>query len=71
VCPSSPRLATPAGQSGHRLAEERQRQGLTQAQLAQAMRSSGSVSPIERGEQLDGHRELLATFTNVFAVQAT
>jgi len=40
-----------ARQSGHRLAEERKRHGLTQAQLAQAMGvSPGRVSQIERGE---------------------
>jgi hypothetical protein len=40
-----------ARQSGYRLAEERKRRGLTQAQLAQAMRvSAGRVSQIERGK---------------------
>jgi len=38
-------------QSGRRLAEERKRRGLTQAQLAQAMSvTPGRVSQIERGE---------------------
>jgi ribosome-binding protein aMBF1 (putative translation factor) len=64
-----------ARQSGHRLAEERKRRGLTQAQLAQAMRvSAGRVSQIERGElatidavaryveALGGRLELIASF---------
>ena len=38
-------------QSGYRLAEERKRRGLTQADLAQAMRvPAGRVSGVERGE---------------------
>jgi ribosome-binding protein aMBF1 (putative translation factor) len=45
------RKALMARQSGHRLTGERKRRGLTQAQLAQAMRvSPGRVSQIERGE---------------------
>jgi DNA-binding XRE family transcriptional regulator len=64
-----------ARQSGYRLAEERKRRGLTQAQLAQAMRvSPGRVSQIERGElatidavaryveALGGRLELIASF---------
>jgi transcriptional regulator with XRE-family HTH domain len=40
-----------ARQSGFRLAEERKRRGLTQAQLAEVMGvSPGRVSQIERGE---------------------
>lgn len=40
-----------ARRSGHRLAEERKRHGLTQAQLAKAMGvTPGRVSQIERGE---------------------
>lgn len=40
-----------ARQSGHRLAEERKRHGLTQAQLAKTMGvTPGRVSQIERGE---------------------
>ena len=45
------RKALMARQSGHRLAGERKRHGLTQAQLAQAMGvTPGRVSGIERGE---------------------
>jgi DNA-binding XRE family transcriptional regulator len=45
------RKALMARQSGHRLAEERKRHGLTQAQLATAMGiTPGRVSQIERGE---------------------
>lgn len=45
------RKALTARQSGHRLAEERKRHGLTQAQLADAMGvTPGRVSQIERGE---------------------
>ncbi|CAN5845692.1 hypothetical protein BH23ACT10_BH23ACT10_35200 [soil metagenome] len=45
------RKALMARQSGYRLAEERKRRGLTQAQLAEVMRvSPGRVSQIERGE---------------------
>jgi DNA-binding XRE family transcriptional regulator len=64
-----------ARQSGYRLAEERKRRSLTQAQLAQAMRASpGRVSQIERGElatidaaaryveALGGRLELIASF---------
>lgn len=40
-----------ARQGGYRLAEERKRHGLTQAQLAEVMGvSPGRVSQIERGE---------------------
>jgi len=71
------RKALMARQSGHRLAEERKRHGLTQAQLAKAMRvSPGRVSQIERGElstieaiaryvqALGGHLELVANFAD-------
>jgi transcriptional regulator with XRE-family HTH domain len=64
-----------ARQSGHRLAEERKRHGLTQAQLAQAMGvTPGRVSQIERGElatieaaaryveALGGRLDLVASF---------
>ena len=64
-----------ARQSGHQLAEERKRHGLTQAQLAQAMGvTPGRVSQIERGElatidavaryveALGGRLELIASF---------
>jgi DNA-binding XRE family transcriptional regulator len=64
-----------ARQSGHRLAGERKRHGLTQAQLAQAMGvSPGRVSQIERGElatieavaryveALGGRLDLVASF---------
>jgi DNA-binding XRE family transcriptional regulator len=45
------RKALMARQSGHRLAEERKRHGLTQAQLAEVMHvTPGRVSQIERGE---------------------
>jgi DNA-binding XRE family transcriptional regulator len=45
------RKALMARQSGHRLAEERKRHGLTQAQLAEVMGiTPGRVSQIERGE---------------------
>ena len=45
------RKALMARQSGYRLAEERKRHGLTQAQLAKAMAvTPGRVSQIERGE---------------------
>jgi DNA-binding XRE family transcriptional regulator len=69
------RKALMARQSGHRLAEERKRNGLTQAQLAEAMGvTPGRVSQIERGEvatidavaryieALGGHLDLVATF---------
>jgi DNA-binding XRE family transcriptional regulator len=62
-------------QSGFRLAEERKRRGLTQAQLAQAMGvTPGRVSQIERGagspihavaryvEALGGRLDLIASF---------
>src|SRR5437762_10890308 len=64
-----------ARQSGHQLAEERKRHGLTQAQLAQAMGvTPGRVSQIERGElatidavaryvqALGGKLDLIASF---------
>jgi DNA-binding XRE family transcriptional regulator len=64
-----------ARQSGHQLAEERKRHGLTQAQLAQAMGvTPGRVSQIERGEvatidavvryvqALGGRLDLIASF---------
>jgi transcriptional regulator with XRE-family HTH domain len=64
-----------ARQSGHRLAEERKRHGLTQAQLAHAMGvSPGRVSQIERDElatvdavaryveALGGRLDLVASF---------
>ncbi len=64
-----------ARQSGRRLAEERKRHGLTQAQLAQAMGvTPGRVSQIERGElatidavaryveALGGQLDLIASF---------
>ena len=45
------RKALMARQTGFRLAEERKRHGLTQAQLAQAVGvTAGRVSQIERGE---------------------
>jgi DNA-binding XRE family transcriptional regulator len=69
------RKALMARQSGHRLAEERKRHGLTQAQLAQAMHvTPGRVSQIERGEvstleaiaryiqALGGRLDLVASF---------
>jgi DNA-binding XRE family transcriptional regulator len=64
-----------ARQSGYRLAEERKRHGLTQAQLAEAMGvTHGRVSQIERGEvatieavarcieALGGRLDLVASF---------
>jgi ribosome-binding protein aMBF1 (putative translation factor) len=64
-----------ARQIGHRLADERKRQGLTQAKLAQAMGvTPGRVSRIERGElatidavaryveALGGRLDLVASF---------
>jgi ribosome-binding protein aMBF1 (putative translation factor) len=64
-----------ARQGGQRLAGERKRHGLTQAQLAKAMRvSPGRVSQIERGElatidavaryieALGGRLDLIASF---------
>jgi ribosome-binding protein aMBF1 (putative translation factor) len=64
-----------ARQSGSRLAEERKRHGLTQAQLAEAMSvTPGRVSQIERGEiatidavaryieALGGRLDLIASF---------
>jgi DNA-binding XRE family transcriptional regulator len=64
-----------ARQSGYRLAEERRRHGLTQAQLAEAMGvTPGRVSQIERGEvatidaiaryieALGGRLDLVASF---------
>jgi DNA-binding XRE family transcriptional regulator len=69
------RKAVMARQSGYRLAEERKRHGLTQAQLAQAMGvTPGRVSQIERGEvatidavaryvkALGGRLDLVASF---------
>jgi transcriptional regulator with XRE-family HTH domain len=69
------RRALMARQSGQRLAEERKRHGLTQAQLAQAMGvTPGRVSQIERGElatidavaryieALGGRLDLIASF---------
>jgi DNA-binding XRE family transcriptional regulator len=69
------RKALMASQSGHRLAEERKRHGLTQAQLAEAMGvTPGRVSQIERGElstidavaryveALGGRLDLIASF---------
>jgi len=69
------RKALMARQSGHRLAEERKRRGLTQAQLAQAMGvTPGRISQIERGELatieavaryvagLGGRLDLIASF---------
>jgi DNA-binding XRE family transcriptional regulator len=69
------RKALMARQSGQRLAEERKRRGLTQAQLAQAMGvTPGRVSQIERGElatidavaryvrALGGKLDLIASF---------
>jgi DNA-binding XRE family transcriptional regulator len=69
------RKALMARQSGYRLAEERKRHGLTQAQLAKAMGvTPGRVSQIERGEvatidavaryieALGGRLDLVATF---------
>ena len=69
------RKALMARQSGYRLAEERKRRGLTQAQLAQAMGvTPGRVSQIERGElatidavaryveALGGRLDLIASF---------
>jgi DNA-binding XRE family transcriptional regulator len=64
-----------ARQSGYRLAEERKRRGLTQAQLAKVMGvTPGRVSQIERGEvatidavaryveALGGRLDLIASF---------
>lgn len=64
-----------ARQSGRQLAEERKRQGLTQARLAEAMKvTPGRVSQIERGElatidavaryvsALGGRLDLIASF---------
>jgi DNA-binding XRE family transcriptional regulator len=69
------RKALMARQSGYRLAEERKRRGLTQAQLARVMDvSPGRVSQIERGEiatiysvaryveALGGRLDLVASF---------
>jgi DNA-binding XRE family transcriptional regulator len=69
------RKALMARQSGQRLAEERKRHGLTQAQLAPAMGvTPGRVSQIERGElatidavsryveALGGRLDLVASF---------
>jgi len=64
-----------ARQTGYRLAEERKRQGLTQAQLAEVIGATpGPVSQIERGElatieavaryveALGGRLDLIASF---------
>jgi DNA-binding XRE family transcriptional regulator len=69
------RKALMARQSGQRLAGERKRHGLTQAQLAQAMGvTPGRISQIERGElatidavaryveALGGKLDLIASF---------
>jgi DNA-binding XRE family transcriptional regulator len=69
------RKALMARQTGYRLAEERKRHGLTQAQLAELMGiSPGRVSQIERGdvstldaivryvEALGGRLDLVANF---------
>jgi DNA-binding XRE family transcriptional regulator len=69
------RKALMARQSGYRLAGERKRRGITQAQLAQAMGvTPGRVSQIERGElatidavvryveALGGRLDLIASF---------
>jgi DNA-binding XRE family transcriptional regulator len=71
-------------QSGFRLAEERKRRGLTQAQLAKAMGvTSGRVSQIERGEvatmdsvaryveALGGRLDLVASFGDHTVAVAT
>jgi transcriptional regulator with XRE-family HTH domain len=78
------RKALMARQSGYRLAEERKRHGLTQAQLAQAMGvTPGRVSQIERGEvatidaiaryieALGGRLDLVASFGNHTLTVAT
>lgn len=78
------RNALMARQGGYRLAEERRRHGLTQAQLAQAMGiSPGRVSQIERGEVatieavaryvegLGGRLDLVATFGEHITIVAT
>ena len=79
LCPWPRRAPPPSrgGHSGHRLAEERKRHGLTQAQLAQVMGvTPGRVSQIERGElatidavaryveALGGRLDLIATFAD-------
>jgi DNA-binding XRE family transcriptional regulator len=69
------RKALMARQGGYRLAEERKRRGLTQAQLAEVIGvTPGRVSQIERGEvstldaivryveALGGRLDLVATF---------
>jgi DNA-binding XRE family transcriptional regulator len=78
------RKALIARQSGFRLAEERKRRGLTQAQLAQAMGvTPGRVSQIERGEvstieavaryveALGGRLDLVASFGDYTLTVAT
>jgi DNA-binding XRE family transcriptional regulator len=73
-----------ARQSGHRLAEERKRHGLTQAQLAEVMGiTPGRVSQIERGEvstldpivryveALGGRLDLVANFDDHTVTVAT
>lgn len=73
-----------ARQSGCRLAEERKRQGLTQAQLAEVMGvTPGRVSQIERGElatieaiaryihALGGRLDLVASFGDHTVTVAT
>jgi DNA-binding XRE family transcriptional regulator len=78
------RKALMARQSGHRLAEERKRHGLTQAQLADVMGiTPGRVSQIERGavstldaivryvEALGGRLDLVASFDDHTVTVAT
>jgi DNA-binding XRE family transcriptional regulator len=78
------RKALMARQSGHRLAEERKRRGLTQSELAQAMGvTPGRVSQIERGElatieavaryvqALGGRLDLMASFGDHTLMLAT
>jgi DNA-binding XRE family transcriptional regulator len=78
------RKALIARQSGVRLAEERKRRGLTQAQLAKTMGvTAGRVSQIERGEvatidavaryveALGGRLDLVASFGDYTLTVAT
>jgi len=78
------RKALMARQSGYRLAEERKRHGLTQAQLAHVMGvTPGRVSQIERGdlatieavaryvEGLGGRLDLVAIFSDRTLTVAT
>jgi transcriptional regulator with XRE-family HTH domain len=73
-----------ARQSGYRLAEERKRRGLTQAQLARALEvTPGRISQIERGEvatidavaryveALGGRLDLIASFSDHTVTVAT